>query len=139
MSLFERLLIWFGLIPPATPHQYRQEEDLPDLTLEPVRQEQRSEEEAYDSSSAARRAKHISPEEMSNIWEILSPREQEVTALISLGYTNSEIASKLGVSFTTVKSHIRNVLAKFQMHSKTELRIALKEWDFFNWDRPPYR
>lgn len=139
MSLFERLLIWLGVIPSSTLHQYRQDEDLRRLTLESVQQEHPSDEETYETSSAARRVRRISPEEMSNIWEFLSPREQEVTAFICLGYTNDEIASKLGVSSTTTKTHIRNVLAKFQMHSKTELRIALKEWDFNNWDRPPYR
>lgn len=54
-----------------------------------------------------------------------------------LGYTNHQIAAKLGVSHTTIKTHIRNILTKFQLHGKGELRMALQDWDFREWDRPP--
>jgi DNA-binding NarL/FixJ family response regulator len=113
---------------------YQQAEDIRDLNLELVQQEPNSDEETF----ATRRPRRTSPGELVSRWEALSSREQEVTALICLGYTNGEIASKLGISAMTIKSHIRNVLRKFQMHSKIELSLALEEWDFTNWDRPPY-
>jgi hypothetical protein len=28
---------------------------------------------------------------------------------------------------------VRNILIKYQLHSKTELRIALEDWDFSEW------
>jgi len=118
MSLLERLLIWLGLFHESTLHQYEQDENFPSLTIEPAQ---------YNIS-----------QDLWNCWQSLSPREQEVTALVCLGYTNGEIASKLKVSPTTIKSHVRNILPKFQMHSKVELRIALREWDFEKWDHPPY-
>jgi DNA-binding NarL/FixJ family response regulator len=139
MSLFERLLVWLGVIPPPNLHQYRQEENLRGLTLQSVRQEQYSDEDAYEDSFTAKRSKYATSDELWNCWQSLSPREQEVTALTCLGYTNSEIASKLGVSATTIKSHIRSILSKFQMHSKIELGLALEDWNFRDWDRPPYR
>jgi DNA-binding CsgD family transcriptional regulator len=66
-------------------------------------------------------------------WRSLSPREQQVAALICLGYTNREIADRLVISVETVKSHVRNVLYKFNLHGKVELRQILSDWDFSAW------
>ncbi len=67
-------------------------------------------------------------------WEELSPREQQVAALICLNYTNRQAAARLGISEETVKTHMRNLLAKFGMHNRSELRQALADWDFRAWD-----
>ena len=45
---------------------------------------------------------------------ILTRREKEVLELIADGLTNNEIAIKLFVSVTTVDTHRKNLLAKFQ-------------------------
>ena len=66
-------------------------------------------------------------------WESLSPREQQVTALICLGYTNRQIAAHLVLSQQTIKTHVRNVLYKFNLRSKAELRQTLANWDFSAW------
>ena len=66
-------------------------------------------------------------------WHSLSPREQQVAALICLSYTNRQIANRLVISVETVKSHVRNVLYKFNLHSKAELRQTLSDWDFSAW------
>jgi DNA-binding NarL/FixJ family response regulator len=42
----------------------------------------------------------------------LSPRESDVLALIGLGLNNTEIAGRLHLSPSTVKTHVGNVLAK---------------------------
>ena len=63
-------------------------------------------------------------------WRELTPREQQVVGLACLEMTNGEIAERLVISEETVKTHMRNVLAKFNMHSKIELRQALADWDF---------
>ncbi|MGW8250801.1 MAG: LuxR C-terminal-related transcriptional regulator, partial [Anaerolineales bacterium] len=39
----------------------------------------------------------------------------------------------LMISPETVKTHIRNVLSKFKLHSKHELRENLIDWDFSAW------
>ena len=72
--------------------------------------------------------------ELYNRWQVLSPREQEVTALACRGYTNRQMAARLGVAEETVKTHVRNALVKFNLHGKGELRMALGEWDFSEWE-----
>jgi DNA-binding NarL/FixJ family response regulator len=56
-----------------------------------------------------------------------------VSALTCLKFTNAEIAEYLTISPETVKTHIRNVLSKFNLHSKNELRQNLSDWDFSAW------
>ena len=56
-----------------------------------------------------------------------------MTAFTCLGYTNRQIASKLPVSPDTVKGYVRQVLVKFNVHSKDELRMQLAQWDFSRW------
>ena len=68
------------------------------------------------------------------LWQELSPREREVTALLCLSYTNSQIARRLSISTPTVKTHVRNVLRKFGLSRRSDLRLVLAEWDFSAWD-----
>jgi two-component system nitrate/nitrite response regulator NarP len=65
---------------------------------------------------------------------MLSPREQQVVALTCLNLTNRQIAAKLVITPETAKTHVRNILRKFNLHSKVELREALSDWDFSDWD-----
>jgi DNA-binding CsgD family transcriptional regulator len=78
-------------------------------------------------------ARHQAAEENLRRWRALTPREQEVSALTCLNFTNVQIADHLMISPETVKTHIRNVLAKFKLHSKNELRQNLSDWDFSAW------
>jgi DNA-binding NarL/FixJ family response regulator len=52
---------------------------------------------------------------------ILTRREKEVLELIAEGMTNNEIAQKLFVSVTTVDSHRKNLLAKFETRNIASL------------------
>jgi DNA-binding NarL/FixJ family response regulator len=67
-------------------------------------------------------------------WESLSPRQQQVTALICLGHTNRQIAGKLGISISTVHTHSGNIQGTFGVNSKADLRVLLVNWDFSGWD-----
>lgn len=66
------------------------------------------------------------------IWDELSQREQQVTALTCLGYRSYEIAGMLGISYETVRTHSKHIYAKFGLNRK-ELRLVLKDWDFQEW------
>jgi len=68
-------------------------------------------------------------------WKSLSVREQEVTAFTCLGYTNRQMAARLGIAEETVKSHMRNALVKFHLHGKGALQQSLSEWDFSEWEK----
>jgi DNA-binding CsgD family transcriptional regulator len=50
-----------------------------------------------------------------------SSRETEVADLIITGFTNAQIANELCISVSTVKSHVRNVKRKANVHSRWEL------------------
>lgn len=51
----------------------------------------------------------------------LTSREWTVVALIAEGLTNREIASVLGISSETVKSHVRHALARMGCRSRAEM------------------
>jgi DNA-binding CsgD family transcriptional regulator len=56
---------------------------------------------------------------------LLTRREKEVLELIAEGMTNNEIAQKLFISSTTVDTHRKNLLAKFDAkNTATLIRMA---------------
>ena len=59
----------------------------------------------------------------------LTDREREILDLILRGLQNSEIASQLQISANTVKYHVRNLLTKLGMESRTELFRSLLKGD----------
>jgi DNA-binding CsgD family transcriptional regulator len=79
---------------------------------------------------AERQSSHDSLE----TWYQLTQREREAAALVWFGLTNKEIAKRMVISVHTVKAHMRSVLAKFNVHSKDELRTALTGLDFSEWE-----
>ena len=50
----------------------------------------------------------------------LSPREQEVLLLMAEGYSNQEIADKLFVSLSTVKTHSASIYFKLEVKRRTQ-------------------
>jgi DNA-binding NarL/FixJ family response regulator len=50
----------------------------------------------------------------------LTAQEEKVLALLSKGYANKEIADKMGVSMSTVRTHLRHVYEKLHVRSRTE-------------------
>ncbi len=57
----------------------------------------------------------------------LTPRELEVLQGIVDGLTNQGIAVKLGISATTVRSHVSSVLAKLNVTNRTQAALIAQE------------
>jgi two-component system response regulator NreC len=98
-----------------------------------AQEQQRSEREVASELLAQALVQRDAAQNNLRRWRGLSLREQQVTALICLGYTNDQIAARLTISPQTVKSHVRNVVSKFGVRTKSELRRSLADWDFSAW------
>ena len=74
------------------------------------------------TSSIARKVLNLFPRSTSQREEInkLAPREQEVLQLLVSGHSYKMIAEKCGITLETVRSHIKRIYEKLQVHSATE-------------------
>ena len=98
-----------------------------------ARQEKRRPDDvAADLLAAALERRRIAGEYL-GVWHSLTAREQEVAALICLGYTTKQMAARLQISTETVNTHVYNGLRKFGLHRRTELQRLLGDWDFSSW------
>ncbi len=59
--------------------------------------------------------------------ESLTAREKEVLRLMAEGVSSRDIASKLGISYATVRTHIRSLDAKLGVHSKVQAIVKARE------------
>ncbi len=59
--------------------------------------------------------------------ERLTPREKEVLRMMAEGAASRDIASRLGISYTTVRTHIRSLGSKLGVHSKLEAIVKARE------------
>jgi DNA-binding NarL/FixJ family response regulator len=50
----------------------------------------------------------------------LTPHETRLLKLLIEGYNYTTAAEELGVSFNTIKFHMRHIYEKLQVHSKSE-------------------
>jgi DNA-binding NarL/FixJ family response regulator len=61
----------------------------------------------------------------------LTRREQEVLALLADGLDQEAIATRLVVSKHTARTHVQNVLAKLDVHSRLEAVALVYQYDLF--------
>lgn len=54
-------------------------------------------------------------------FDELTPRQRQVLTLIAEGVSNAEIAERLDISAKTVARHRENIMARLNLHSRTEL------------------
>jgi len=58
---------------------------------------------------------------------VLSHRERQVLELVRKGLTNAQIAERLFLAESTIKSHLASIFAKFGVHSRKEVTIAVED------------
>jgi DNA-binding NarL/FixJ family response regulator len=68
------------------------------------------------------------PERLLRVWQppsdiLLTPRELDIVRLVGKGLGNKEIALELGVSVTTVRTHLNRVYDKLGPGSRVELAL----------------
>jgi DNA-binding NarL/FixJ family response regulator len=136
MSLWQQFQRWWKGRKLNTTRTYSLDETLDDTVLNLAVQVNRSVNEVksdvlifgldlYQKNVATRR-----------LWDSLAPREQDVSAFTCLGYSNRQIAYKMGIAESTVKSYLQSVLQKLGIRSKSELRLIFAHFNFEAWGPP---
>jgi ATP/maltotriose-dependent transcriptional regulator MalT len=135
MSLLSRLLQYLlgEKDTTETSRVFLQDEELIAMIKDVAKQQSRAEEEVIADFTKVGLNEFLTQNEMQVRWSALSHREQQVVALICLGYRNYEIAQTLGIAPETVKTHLQHIFDKFHLRGSRELRLALKDWDFHDW------
>lgn len=60
---------------------------------------------------------------------MLSTREKQILGMVVLGFTNGEIANKLVLSESTIKSHLSSAFHKLGVRSRTEAAAVILDSD----------
>jgi DNA-binding NarL/FixJ family response regulator len=58
----------------------------------------------------------------------LSSREQEVLEMLALGRPPENIAQRMSISLSTVRTHTHNLYAKLDVHSRQELLQLIESY-----------
>jgi ATP/maltotriose-dependent transcriptional regulator MalT len=135
MSLLSRLLQYLlgEKDTTETSRVFLQDDELIAAIKDVAKQQSRAEEEVMADFTKVGLNQFLTQNELQNRWTALSHREQQVVALVCLGYRNYEIAQTLGIAPETVKTHLQHIFDKFNLRGSKELRLTLKDWDFRDW------
>jgi two-component system response regulator DevR len=68
----------------------------------------------------------------SELVQRLTPRERAVLRMVATGLSSRAIASQMGISYTTVRTHIRSLGRKLDVHSKLEATVKARELGLFD-------
>lgn len=60
----------------------------------------------------------------------LTPREQQVFALMPRGLSNAQMAAQLGIATGTAKVHVERILHKLDLTDRTQAAVLATEWGY---------
>lgn len=63
--------------------------------------------------------------DLPSIFSVLTARERDVVALAAEGLTNDQMAHRLYISRSTVKTHLQNIYAKVGVSNRTALAALM--------------
>ena len=133
MELWDRFRTLFRIMRGSGLQHYELTGRLQTLLVENADREPRLTKELREQQMAAALEQLKAADKLNKLWDSLSDREKEVTALTCQRYTNRQMAARLKISVYTVQGYVKQALVKYQLHSKVELRNLLEEWDFSDW------
>lgn len=65
---------------------------------------------------------------LKGVYETLTERETDILRLVAQGYSNKSIARELGITISTVKTHLRNIFRKLDVEDRAQVIIkAIKD------------
>jgi two-component system, NarL family, nitrate/nitrite response regulator NarL len=62
----------------------------------------------------------------------LTPREEQILALVAQGRSNKEVARSLSLQEKSIKHVMTRVLRKLEVRNRTEAAIMMREWQYNN-------
>lgn len=65
--------------------------------------------------------------EESDLMKQISSREREIAQMVALGMSNKEIAKNADITEQTVKTHLKTIYEKVNVHSRLELAIMINK------------
>ena len=133
MESWDRLLTLLRMMLGSGPRHFELNERLQTALVDRADREQRPVEDIQAELLVAGLTHLETSDRLKQCWDALSPRERDVTAYTCLGYTNGRMAKQIWVSPYTIKGYVRDALVKWHVHSKSELRLLLDQWDFSEW------
>jgi len=68
-------------------------------------------------------------------WGSLTPRQRQIAALVAEGNTSRGIATQLGITPSTVRSHVSSVMRKLDVNDRTTLHLELAPLDTREWTK----
>jgi two-component system nitrate/nitrite response regulator NarL len=99
-----------------------------------------ADEVVVEGSFARRRTSDDGSAHLRRLAGYLTDRERECLSMLVAGLDTSGMATRLGVSQTTVRSHVQAVLAKLGVHSRLEAATLAMRYglcDDAEGERPP--
>lgn len=77
--------------------------------------------------------------EQTHVVDTLTGRERRIMRLMSRGLNNHELAEELEIEYGTVRSHVRNILAKLEVHTRLQAVVRATELGLLDPDQLPLR
>ncbi len=71
-------------------------------------------------------------EDHAQTLQILTPRELEVVSLLSEGLTYAQIQNRLTITENTLKTHIKRIYSKFDVHNRVQAVLKAQEKGLIN-------
>lgn len=95
----------------------------PDILVKSIRATMNGEKQLHPQVANQLMTYVVSEDQLKIGIHVLTSREQDVLCHITQGKSNREIASDLFVSEKTVKTHISHILAKLDVHDRTQAAL----------------